>query len=263
MHLLHPPSDPSARLLLASDLDALVAADLRPTPPSRPWVLVNMIASADGATVVEGTSGGLGGPADKAMFGALRAIADVILVAAGTVRAEHYRPPQTSAARRESRVARGQAASPRLAVVTASLDLDPTAALFGDPTQRPLVLTGTDAPAERRTALAPHADVISIPSDRVAPTAVDLPLALAWLGREHQARVVLVEGGPSFNGALLAEDLVDELCLTVAPALVGGSSARVAQARASADGPATTTHPQHLARVIEDAGFLLLRYTRA
>ncbi len=263
MRLLHPAQGLPPGLDGALDLDALVAADERPGPPDRPWVLVNMIASADGATVVDGTSGGLGGPADKAMFGALRAVADVILVAAGTVRAEHYRPPQTSDARRAARVARGQAPAPRLAVVTGSLDLDPAAALFGDPTQRPLVLTGTGAPADHRAALAPHADVVSIPSDRVDPTTVDLPAALAWLGREHKARVVLVEGGPSFNGALLAENLVDELCLTVAPALVGGSSPRVAQGRAAPDGPRSSTHPQHLARVIEDDGFLLLRYTRA
>jgi RibD C-terminal domain len=72
------------------DLDALYG-DL-PDPGPRPAVRLNMIASLDGATTVTGVLGGLGGPADHALFAVLRAQADVVLVAAGTVRAEHYGP---------------------------------------------------------------------------------------------------------------------------------------------------------------------------
>jgi hypothetical protein len=72
------------------DIAALVAAEPRPAPADRPWVLVNMIASLDGAITIAERSGGLGGPADKAMFAALRGIADVVLVGAGTARAERY-----------------------------------------------------------------------------------------------------------------------------------------------------------------------------
>ncbi|MBA2471912.1 MAG: dihydrofolate reductase family protein, partial [Pseudonocardiales bacterium] len=66
---------------------AVVYADL-PVAQGRPSVRLNMIASLDGAATVDGLSGGLGGPADHRVFAALRELADVVLVAAGTVRAE-------------------------------------------------------------------------------------------------------------------------------------------------------------------------------
>ena len=62
----------------------------------RPWVRANMIESADGAATVDGLSGGLGGSADHEIFGLLRALAGVILVGAGTARAEAYRPARVT-----------------------------------------------------------------------------------------------------------------------------------------------------------------------
>jgi 5-amino-6-(5-phosphoribosylamino)uracil reductase len=116
----------------ATDVDpaAAYAADLRPAPADRPWVLINMITSVDGATAVEGVSGGLGGPADKEVFRAIRGVADVIVVAAGTLRAEHYRPVQVRA--RSATPDSPGTAPDRLAVVTARFDLDPTAAVFAE-----------------------------------------------------------------------------------------------------------------------------------
>ena len=63
-----------------------------PVVESRPAVRLNMISSVDGSTALDGRSGGLGGPADRKVFAALRSLADVVLVAAGTVRAENYGP---------------------------------------------------------------------------------------------------------------------------------------------------------------------------
>src|SRR5437763_6912934 len=63
-----------------------------PVVDGRPMVRLNMIAAVDGATAVDGRSGALGGPADHRVFAALRSLADVVLVAAGTVRAEGYGP---------------------------------------------------------------------------------------------------------------------------------------------------------------------------
>lgn len=70
---------------------AALYGDLAPGG-TRPTVRLNMIASVDGATAVAGVSGGLGGAADQALFAVLRSQADVVLVAAGTIRAEHYGP---------------------------------------------------------------------------------------------------------------------------------------------------------------------------
>ncbi len=126
-----------------ADVDAagLYAADHRPPGPDRPWVAVNMVASVDGAVTVEGRSGGLSSPGDKAIFFALRSVADVILVGAGTVRAENYGPPRISPEDQAARQARGQAPVPTIAVVSGRLDLDPGHRLFVDSPTRPVILT--------------------------------------------------------------------------------------------------------------------------
>ncbi len=174
----------------------------------------------------------------------------MIVVAAGTARDEGYGPPRTSAANQAARVARGQTAFPRLALVTRSLDLDPTSAMFAEAPERPLVFTVTDAPEERRAALAAVAEVVTVGHDGVEPGAL-----LAELHRRGH-RTVLVEGGPSFNAQLVAAGLVDEVNLSVSPMLVGGTSARVAQGGAE--------HPTELAlaHLWEGGGLLFARYVR-
>jgi riboflavin-specific deaminase-like protein len=233
------------------DPDDLYAADARPRPVDRPWVLTNMIASVDGAASVEGVSARLGGPADRAVFGALRAVPDVILVGAGTVRAEHYGPPRTPEAQQARRRARGQEPFPRIAVVSGRLDLDLTTPLFTGSSSRPIVITGTRPSPEQLAAASEVAEVV------VAGEAhVDLGVALAALGRLGAA-VVLCEGGPMLDGQLLAEGLLDEVCLTVAPLLAGGDASRIMH------GPALA-RPEglRLDRVLEQDGMLLLRYVR-
>jgi len=220
------------RLLFPNSADDVDVATLYSSAerPRSPWVLVNMISTIDGATAIGGMSGGLGGPADKRVFTAIRSVADVILVGAGTVRAENYGP------------------DPRLAIVTASLDLDPHSRVFsGD--ARPTVLTSSDADAARRDALSAAANIVEVNEGRH----VDLRAALA-----HLEGVVVCEGGPSLNGQLVADDLVDELCLSLSPLLAAGDSPRVAHG-AAADAP----RPLQLAHALEEDGLLFLRYVRS
>lgn len=233
------------------DLAAYVAAEPRPTPADRPWLLVDMIASLDGAVTVDGRSGGLAGPADKAMFSALRAVGDVILAGAGTMRAEGYGPPKPSADTRAARLARGQAEVPRLAVVSRSLDLDVTGRMFTEADEPPYVLTCQRAPTDAMGALAEVAEVIV-----VGDATVDLRAAMVEL---HQRGVTTItcEGGPHLNGDLLLADLIDEWALTIAPLLVGGD------ARRATTGPLPPDpRPMHLARLLEDDGVLLARWVR-
>jgi riboflavin biosynthesis pyrimidine reductase len=197
-----------------------------------PWVLISMISTIDGATAIDGRSGGLGGPADKAVFGAVRSLADVILVGAGTARAENYGPPRVSA---------------RLAIVSASLDLATDAKVFADG-YRPVVITTSDADPTRRAALEQVADVVVAGEHRV-----DVRAALASF-----SGVVVCEGGPSLNGQLIGEGLVDELCMSVAPLLASGDSSRIAHGSA----PAPPTRMQ-LRHILEAEGYLFLRYLRA
>lgn len=233
------------------DLAAFVAAQERPTPAERPWLLVNMIASLDGAVTVDGRSGALAGPADKAMFGALRAVGDIILAGAGTMRAEGYGPPRPSEDARAARRARGQAETPRLAVVSRSLDLDVTARMFAEADEPPFVLTCRQAPTDAMEALDEVAEVIV-----VGDATVDLHAAMAEL-RRRGVTTITCEGGPHLNGDLLLADLIDEWALTVAPVLVGGD------ARRATTGPLPPVpRAMRLACALEDDSVLLTRWVR-
>ncbi len=226
--------------------------DVRPVPEGRPWVALDMITSIDGATTVEGRSGGLGGEADHAAFFALRAAADVVLVGAGTVRAEGYGPPVLDEHLRAARIEAARSPLPRIAIVTASLNVDLGSRLFLDSPTLPIVLTSETADLARRAAAEAVAEVAAFGSDEVV-----LERALRWLHDRAGARVVVCEGGPSLNAQLVEADLVDEICLTVAPALVGGTSARLARHAELHD-----IAPFHLARVLQVGDELLLRYVR-
>ena len=235
------------------DLPGLVASEPRPAPEDRPWLAVNMVASIDGAIEVDGRSGELGGPTDLALFRALREMCDVVLAGAGTVRAEDYGPPVIGDEGRARRRARGQSEVPRLAVVSASLQLDPAARLFSDPARRPLVVTCASAPDDARRRLAEVADVLVAGDD-----SVDLG-AMARQLRDLGAETVLCEGGPTLNAQLLAADLLDEWCQTIAPLLTAGAAARGTGAVGTG-----VLRRMRLARAFDDDdGYLLLRYVRA
>jgi len=230
---------------------ALVAAEARPPHDDRPWLLVNMVASLDGAITIGDRSGGLGGPADKAMFSALRGVADVVLAGAGTVRAEGYGPARTSDAIRAARRTRGQTDVPRIAVVTRSLDLDLTTPLFIEPEAPTIVITCASADAGRQEAVAAVAEVVVVGDE-----SVDLAAAFAQL-RLCGVAIVTCEGGPSLNGDLVVADLIDEWDLTVSPLLVGGEAGRSSRGR----NPVVPAG-MRLDRMLEDDQFLLTRWVR-
>jgi riboflavin biosynthesis pyrimidine reductase len=221
--LLPFPCDPVDPAVLYGDL---------PSARTRPAVRLNMIASVDGATAVAGLSGGLGGPADQALFAVLRSKADVVLVAAGTVRAERYGPLDVP-----------------VAVLSRSCRLDWDSAFFTAATTPPIVVTVAKASAPERKKAADLADVV-IAGERD----VDLAAALGALAERGYAHV-LAEGGPTMNGQLAAAGLLDELCLTVSPQLAGGEAKRVLAGPALPSGPGW-----QIRSLCEQDGFLFLRY---
>lgn len=211
-------------------LDGLRAAyDVqRPMPDGRPWVMLCMVSSLDGSTVVESTSRGLSNPTDQALLLLLRTFADVILVGAATVREERYGPP------------RGE--HQRIAVVSRSGDLDYTSRLFAS--GKGMVVLPEDAPE------------VPVESVRAGVGEVDLPAALAEMGRRWGTRVVQAEGGSTLNGLLASADLIDELNLTISPQVAGGEGPRLTA------GAVPVAQRMSLAHVIEDDGFLFTRYVR-
>ncbi|MFG2822317.1 pyrimidine reductase family protein [Kitasatospora sp. NPDC048365] len=217
----------------------------------RPWLRANMVSGLDGAANLAGLSEGLSGAADKRIFGVLRALADVVLVGAETVRAEGYRPGRARAEFAEARRAAGQPPAPVIAVVTRSLALDLDSALFTEPLVRTVVITTEDAPAERLAAVARTADVIT-----AGEGSVDLPRAVAELAGRGWTRQ-LTEGGPRLLGQVAADGLLDELCLSLAPLVTGGDSPRIMKGPQMPD-----THRMRLVSLIEQKGFLFTRYLR-
>jgi len=200
--------------------------------PAGDWLRACMISTLDGRIVgADGTSGSISGPADRAVFGQLRRTADCVLVGAGTVRAEDYRP-----------------AIRPTAVVSAALSLDPGAALFTGPAPV-MVITTEDADPDRMLAIASVADVIVAGDD-----SVDLTVAVAAL-RERGYRQILAEGGPRLLAALTAADLVDEYCLTWSPTIAGGSGPGLL-----ADVPFPAEHHLTCTELFVEDGFLFARY---
>jgi riboflavin biosynthesis pyrimidine reductase len=219
------------------------------------WVRANMIASLDGGATDEGKAGGLAGSGDRAVFALMRHAADVILVGASTVRIENYSGAQLPVAAREARRRRGQAEVPPIAVVTRSGNLDPTARLFTRTEVPPMILTTSRFYDDARRRLGSVAEVIDASGPE--PDSVDSATVLKVLAARGLYRV-LTEGGPLFLGTLIENNLLDELCLTVAPILVGGGSKRIVTGLGSVH---TTMRRTHL--LTDDDGYLYSRYVRA
>lgn len=243
-----------------TDLDNAGLADLYAYPgaPEQNWLRVNFVSSIDGAvTGSGGVSGALGTPADKRVFHLLRELCDVVLVGAGTVRAENYGGAQTDPRLRRELFARGigghpDGTPPPIAIVTAAAALDPGHRVLTTAAVPTLILTTAAAPAERVRALADAgAEVIVIGDEVIEPRAV--PEALA----ERGLRRVLCEGGPQLFGSLAAEGAVDELCLTTAPLLVGGAARRIS---VSHEEFGLRMTPAHL--LFDTDGTLLTRWVR-
>lgn len=223
-----------------------------PAPaPGRRWaVRANMVATVDGsAQGPDGRSRSINGPADWRAFRVQRSVADVVLVGAGTARDEGYRPLRVPADLRQARSERDQTAL-ALALVTRSGTL-PDGLRDVAEADRPYVVTVAGCPrlAELRAEVGEER-VLVCGSDRV-----DLTAALEALADRGLTRV-LAEGGPRLLGDLLADALVDELCLTTSPTLVGGPGVRpVAGSRWLS--PVTAATPAHL---LHHGGMLLARW---
>jgi riboflavin-specific deaminase-like protein len=231
------------------DVDPVPAYAIPPgAPADRPFVRCNMISTLDGAVTINGRSGMIGGPADRRVFQILRSWADVILVGAGTARAESYGPARLDDVLRTARADRGQSPVPPIAVVTRSANLDWSSAFFTRAEARPIVFTIDEIDVDTRRRGEQVADVVVAGSSQVEPQQ-----ALAYL---HQAghRSVLLEGGPGLNAELVQAALIDELCLTLAPRLVGGPGPRVLAGEQMAE-----PLELDLVHLLEEDGFLFAR----
>jgi riboflavin biosynthesis pyrimidine reductase len=209
---------------------------------------VNFVASLNGAITVDGVSEGLGSPGDRRIFRVLRALADVVLVGHGTAAAEGYRPIAVDSPVGRLRASLGRPATAPIAVVSRRASLDPGSDLVTGAVSPTILVTCAAADPARRTALAEAGvDVLVCGGDDV-----DLALAVDRLA-ERGLEQVTCEGGPQLLRTALAAGVVDELDLSIAPALVGGEARLLGPALADAV-------RLELGELLEEDGMLFARY---
>ncbi|MER6524134.1 pyrimidine reductase family protein [Streptomyces sp. NPDC001508] len=238
-------------------LDELAAAYAYPEPDrhgGEAWLRANMVSTLDGAAQYEGRSQPISGAADMRIFGTLRALADVVVVGAQTVRKEGYRPARARAEFAAARQAAGQGPAPAIAVVSASLELDFSLPLFTAPLVPTLVLTGAAADRDRIAAAERAGARVVIAGNGTEVDPARAVRALAGLGHTR----LLTEGGPRLLGRFVAAGVLDELCLTLSPMLTAGNAQRIA------DGPPVAVPRRfELVSLLTEAGYLFARYRRS
>jgi riboflavin biosynthesis pyrimidine reductase len=253
MQRLYPAAEADGSVGLDTPL-GLADAYAYPERAAGPYLRANMVSSLDGAARHEGKSAPLSSAADMRIFGVLRALADVVLVGAETVRQEGYRPARERAAFAARRAADGQTPAPAIAVISRRLDLDFTAPLFADRATPTLVLTGAATPDDRLAAARAAGARVVVAGDGDGIDPVRAVRELAALGHVR----LLHEGGPRILAQFAAADVLDELCLTVSPVIAGGDAPRIM------NGPGVPGPARFVPRsVLEEDGFLFTRYVRA
>lgn len=243
VHLLHPRVEEIADPTPLYDVE-------RPELEQRPWFVASMITSLDGAITHHGRSGPLGNETDRRVLQILRSSVDAIVVGAQTVRTERYGPVRLDDAQRRRRLLRGRPPQPRVAIVSSSLDLDPTLGVFENP-EPPLIFTTLPADDYRWRRLSGSAELVSLTVEE---------LRAEVLAREFSARgwkTILCEGGSRLNSLLVQSEMLDELCLTISPHLVGGPGPRLL-----AENTEDRLRRFRLVNLATDEGWLFLRYLR-
>jgi riboflavin-specific deaminase-like protein len=206
--------------------------------PERPYTIANFIESADGRATLAGRSAPLSDPGDRAMFHTLREKVDAVIAGTGTLRVERYGPLVRDLDARQRRVESGLGPEPLACVVTRSGQVPTDIPLFADEQARIVLFTGAPAPA-----LPEHVEVVELD-----PGEVTLTTTLRHLRRHHGVHRLLCEGGPTLFGAMLREELIDELFVTIAPKLAGGGR-----------GPTITSGPELAEPARLRIGWLLQR----
>jgi len=219
--LLHP----TPRALAPEDLFDLY-------DESGPHLRAGFVTSVDGGISVDGASAGLGTPADKAAFRALRTVCDAVVVGAGTVRDEEYGPVRFSPQAAQWRAAHGRSPDAPVVVVSRS-------GRVPDKVRQGPVIVAVPKGVEVDGGL----DVIRTTE----------PHALVAALHERGLTRLLCEGGPGLLTTLVTAGVVDELCLTTSPTLLGEAPGLL--------GLVPRTDLRLASLVYDDPGVLLARWS--
>ena len=218
--------------------------DLPEPPADRPYVLLNMVMSADGKVVIDGTEAGIGSKTDQRLMRELRVNADVVLNGASTLRASGTSSRLGDPGLEQLRLDRGKDRYPIAAIWSRSGDLPLDRIFFKARDFEAVVYLSSAAPEERYQAvLATGRPVHRLPAGTPDGSG-ELRGMLAHMRHELGARVLLCEGGPTTNAQFFAHGLVDEFFLTIGPVIVGGKDTLTV-----VEGP--TAFPKELVKHLE------------
>jgi riboflavin biosynthesis pyrimidine reductase len=213
-------------------------------------VRANFATSLDGAiTGPDGRSGSVNTVADHVVFELLRAVSDVVVVGAGTLRSEGYTALSVANRWHRTRSRLGLVDVLPLVCVSNSGEVPPR--LRVAPRGTVLMATHTGAPglADAREVLGEE-QVLECGDEAVDDTR--LVALLADRGWDR----ILTEGGPHLTGSMIAAGVLDEVCLSVTPVVVGGVGPRMTSPAATVTG--------YVPRVlVEEDGTLIGRWFRA
>lgn len=214
--------------------------------PSRPYVILNVVASVDGRTTIQGKSSRIGSEVDRRAMRTLRSKADAVMIGANTLRAENLSLGLDEFS---------SGPQPIAVIVTETGDVPLETNLIVAEQQEVLVVIAQDTPESKINRLRERASVLRVPS---APSGgVNLQQTLEALRAERGVELLLVEGGPSLNHALISAHLADELFLTLAPKLLGGTPT---ESLAILNGPALVIRDINLISTHLAGNELFLRY---
>ncbi len=193
----------------------------RSTKPSRPKVIVNFAITWDGKISTRNlTPATFSSKGDKRRLVEIRAQADALLVGKGTLEKDDMPMGLPSEALRQQRVARGQTAYPMRVVLSNSGRIKTSLKIFQRDFSPILIFSTTRMPQALRDELSPRATLHLTAGD-----AVDLRAMLAELRKTYRVKKLVCEGGAEVFRSLLALDLVDEIYITLCPAIFGGEKA--------------------------------------
>ena len=244
---------PGGALTVSEVIARLGLSEAAASTPERPYLLLNMISTADGHATLGGRSGPLGNRADRELFHGLRGAVDAVMVGAGTFRVERYGRLIADAATRRRRRKRGLSEEPLACIVSGTLELPTDIPLLASPEVRVAIITSSQATLPDAGARVEYVRA-------VRDGALDLAAAMAELRERFSVRTLLCEGGPHLNSYLLAAGLVDELFLSLAPKLAGGDPGGGESLRIVAGPPMPEPAELRLLGLLEHASYLFARY---
>jgi 2,5-diamino-6-(ribosylamino)-4(3H)-pyrimidinone 5'-phosphate reductase len=216
---------------------------------ARPYVALNMVSSVDGKTATGGKTAGLGSRIDRQTMRTLRSRADAVMIGAGTLRAEKLSLGLDQA----------DTEPPLGIIVTGTGDVPLAEHLIVTEEQEVLVLVSEAAPNRVVERLRRFSQVMTAPAD--SNGAIDLRSAMRILRAEWGIESLVLEGGPGLNHALISRHLVDELFHTIAPELLGGTSAETLTLLRGPALPALDRPVLELVSIHLADGELFLRYS--